>query len=423
MSTGYLLNALNRSGNQRSGLLWMMTGSWLLLALPIASKAAWGTWLFWHFEKSWPMVILTATAFLIAAGVVARLQALPRSGDWGLVLLCVLLSFLAVVFVLAFWRLYYSRTFLATIFPLGFLILLIGCRKGERRALRRLALVPGGLSDQLVELPGFQWRTLHKPELHEAVSGVVVDLHQELPFAWGLLLSDCALKRIPVYHAAVIFEEETGRASMAHFSEGLLSAVQIAALHAAFKRIGDVLLILLSLPIWAPLFVAVAFAVKLTSAGPVFFWQQRVGQAERPFMMVKFRSMVAAAEANGSAFAARQDARVTAVGKFIRKVRLDELPQFWNVLKGEMSLIGPRPEQVAFARKFKEEIPYYGYRHVVKPGITGWAQVNHGYADDNDATRHKVEFDLYYIKHLTFWLDFLIVIKTLRIIVTGFGAR
>ena len=423
MSTGYLLNALNRPGNQGSGLPWVMICAWVFLALPIASMNAWGTWLFWHFEKSWPMVILTATAFIVAAGVVSRLQLLPRSGGWGVVLLCVLLSFLAVVFILAFWRLYYSRTFLATIYPLGLLILLAGCRKGIRIPPRRLALVPGGLSDELDALPGFQWQSLQKPELNEPVDGVVVDLHEELPFSWGLFLSDCALKRIPVYHAAVIFEEETGRASMSHFSEGLLSAVQIATLHAAFKRVADVLLILLSLPVWAPLFVAVALAVKMTSPGPVFFWQQRIGQSERPFRMVKFRSMVVAAEANGSAFAAHQDARVTAVGKFIRKVRLDELPQFWNVLKGDMSLIGPRPEQVEFARKFKEEIPYYGYRHVVKPGITGWAQVNHGYADDNDATQHKVEFDLYYIKHLNFWIDFLILIKTIRIVLTGAGAR
>lgn len=111
------------------------------------------------------------------------------------------------------------------------------------------------------------------------------------------------------------------------------------------------------------------------------------------------------------------------MGAFIRKYRLDELPQIWNVFKGDMSLIGPRPEQPAFVAQFNETIPYYSYRHIVRPGIAGWAQVTQGYVADAESTRHKLEYDLYYIKHQSFWLDLLIVFKTAKTIVTGFGAR
>ena len=128
-------------------------------------------------------------------------------------------------------------------------------------------------------------------------------------------------------------------------------------------------------------------------------------------------------ESNSDKFATEEQARITRVGKFIRKFRIDELPQFFNVLKGEMALIGPRPEQESFVKLFENDIPFYGYRHMVKPGITGWAQTIHGYADDEDSTKEKLAYDLYYIKHLSLWLDINIVFKTLRTMLTGFGAK
>ena len=128
-------------------------------------------------------------------------------------------------------------------------------------------------------------------------------------------------------------------------------------------------------------------------------------------------------EKNGAQFASAGDMRVTRIGKFIRKTRIDELPQFFNVLKGDMSLIGPRPEQKVFVDKFEEQIPFYSYRHIVKPGISGWAQVVHGYAAGIDDTQVKIEHDFYYIKHFSLWLDILIMFKTLKTMITGFGAR
>jgi lipopolysaccharide/colanic/teichoic acid biosynthesis glycosyltransferase len=161
----------------------------------------------------------------------------------------------------------------------------------------------------------------------------------------------------------------------------------------------------------------------LDSAGPVLFWQERVGLSGIPFRMYKFRSMRVEAEEEGASFARKKDSRITRVGSVIRRFRLDELPQFLNILMGEMSMIGPRPEQVCFARQFETEIPFYPYRHLVRPGITGWAQVNHGYATGSGEARDKLEFDLFYMKHISLSMDMLICLKTMRTILTGFGAR
>jgi lipopolysaccharide/colanic/teichoic acid biosynthesis glycosyltransferase len=165
----------------------------------------------------------------------------------------------------------------------------------------------------------------------------------------------------------------------------------------------------------------VALAVWWDSPGPVLFWQERMGQGGKPFWMVKFRSM--RVQPAGTQFARAGDQRLTRVGKWIRRFRLDELPQLWHVLRGEMSLIGPRPEQVPFAQEFSQCIPYYMCRHLVKPGITGWAQVNQGYAAGVQETRLKLEYDLYYVKYLSLWLDGLIIAKTIKTIMTGFGSR
>ena len=161
----------------------------------------------------------------------------------------------------------------------------------------------------------------------------------------------------------------------------------------------------------------------MESKGPVIFKQQRVGLHGKEFTIYKFRSMRTDSEKNGACFAEHDDSRVTRVGRYIRKTRLDELPQLLNVIKGEMSLIGPRPEQKEFVEQFEKDIPFYQYRHILKPGISGWAQVKYGYAAGADETKIKIEHDFYYIKHFSFWLDFLIFLLTIRTMITGFGSR
>lgn len=218
-------------------------------------------------------------------------------------------------------------------------------------------------------------------------------------------------------------ESLTGRVKINHLSENIFGELLPSALYSGLKRIIETLLVLSLMPLWLPVMLITGIIIKLESEGPMFFIQERVGQGNKDFKVYKLRSMCKDSEKDGAQFAQANDMRITRVGHFIRKTRLDEIPQFINILKGDMSLIGPRPEQRAFVNQFEKEIPFYSYRHVVKPGISGWAQVVHGYAADAEDTKVKIEHDFYYIKHFSLWLDILIVVKTIKTILTGFGAR
>ena len=189
------------------------------------------------------------------------------------------------------------------------------------------------------------------------------------------------------------------------------------------KRVLDLVAIAAVLPFVAVIMAVTAVVIKLESSGSVFFWQKRVGMDGKTFNMMKFRSMTSDSEEKGSQFAQSNDMRVTRVGKFIRKFRIDELPQLWNVVKGDMSIIGPRPEQESFVSEFNKTIPNYSLRHTVRPGITGLAQTEQGYVADADGTVTKLKYDLYYIKNLSFMTDVQITLKTVYTILTGFGAR
>ncbi|WP_297669118.1 sugar transferase [uncultured Desulfovibrio sp.] len=189
------------------------------------------------------------------------------------------------------------------------------------------------------------------------------------------------------------------------------------------KRALDVLISLVLLVLTAPVMLLTALIVRLESPGPVIYKQDRVGLFEKEFTVYKFRSMRADAEKNGAVWASAHDNRVTRFGRFIRKVRIDELPQIWNILKGDMSFIGPRPERMAFVQKLKESIPYYSLRHTVKPGLTGWAQVCYPYGASEEDARRKLEYDLYYIKNMSLLLDINIVFKTVGVVLFPKGAR
>ncbi|AZB44594.1 exopolysaccharide biosynthesis polyprenyl glycosylphosphotransferase [Bacillus sp. FJAT-42376] len=186
------------------------------------------------------------------------------------------------------------------------------------------------------------------------------------------------------------------------------------------KRFSDIILALIGLILSSPIVLITMLAIKLESPGAALFFQERVGLKGHKFNVIKLRSMRTDAEKNGAQWASKNDPRVTKIGAFIRKTRIDELPQFYNVLKGDMSLIGPRPERPMFAEDFEREIPGFSQRLAVKPGLTGWAQVNGGY----DITpKEKLQHDLYYISNMSFVLDLKIIFKTIRVIFTGEGAR
>lgn len=223
-------------------------------------------------------------------------------------------------------------------------------------------------------------------------------------------------------------ERETGRVDLDSlnpswliFSDGFSAGRRLSSIG---KRLFDVVVSLALLALTGPLVAVTALAVKLESRGPAFFRQRRVGLYGQVFDVVKLRSMRVDAEVGGKAvWAQKDDPRVTRVGRFIRKLRIDELPQAWSVLKGEMSFVGPRPERPQFVADLEARLPYYAERHVVKPGITGWAQINYPYGASIEDAREKLEFDLYYAKNYTPFLDLLILLQTARVILWPEGAR
>jgi sugar transferase (PEP-CTERM system associated) len=234
-------------------------------------------------------------------------------------------------------------------------------------------------------------------------------------------------KGVHVNDFSSFIERETGRVdldtvnpSWLIFSDGFSSSRMLSS---AVKRIFDITASLTLLVLTLPIIALFAGLVKLDSKGPAFFRQTRVGLYGEPFTVIKLRSMRADAEKDGAKWAEENDPRITRLGRFIRKVRIDELPQTWSVLKGQMSFVGPRPEVPTFVESLEEVIPFYGERHMVKPGITGWAQINYPYGASVEDSRCKLEYDLYYAKNYTPFLDFVILLQTLRVILWPEGAR
>ena len=288
-----------------------------------------------------------------------------------------------------------------------------------------IAYIPLGEAEQAAHLPNATWIKLAQPMLPATpIQAVVADLHSiELSKDWQKFLANCTLLQIPVYNIRQIEESLTGRVKIRHMHENDLGSLLPSPIYIVIKRWLDILLVCISLPITLPIMIFTAIIIYREDKGKILFTQKRIGQGGKEFTIYKFRSMVSDSEKDGAKFAQTNDERITKIGKFIRQTRIDELPQFFNILKGDMSLIGPRPEQKVFVEQFEQAIPFYNYRHIVKPGLSGWAQVTQGYASDTEETQVKIEYDFYYIKNFSFLLDLVTIAKTIRIIMTGFGAR
>lgn len=401
---------------------WLWHGAGIAMCQLAGSLLGWYNYRFWIMgPDAYGMVGLIVLSYVGSVLSSRRVLRFAKTDLLTTVFVSTLFWFLLTSAVLVLSRWYFSRTYLLGAFVMAFLwqALYLWLQKPDRY---RLALIPGGLADALPGLGGIDWQILDTPRFVQ-VQAVVMDPYHTSDSRWLRFVAEMSLRGIPLLHAAAVYEGLTGRVSLEHHSEAFLEDWRLPTFYPYFKRVIDVCAVLLSLPLSLPLMLLVALLIRLDSKGPVLFWQERVGQGGRPFKMVKFRTMRLDAEKDGSCFARSDDDRITQVGRILRKFRLDELPQFWNVLRGEMSLIGPRPEQVEFAKQFSNQIPLYPYRHMVKPGLTGWAQVHQGYAAGADETIEKLTYDLYYVKHLSLWLDMLIAFKTLRTIFTGFGAR
>ena len=240
-------------------------------------------------------------------------------------------------------------------------------------------------------------------------------------------LLDMKLDGVQFEHLASIYEKYTGKIAVENlrpswliFSEGFRKS----RLHQASKRLMDIALATSGLVVVAPLMLIVAIAVRMTSRGPILYRQQRVGLHGRVFQAYKFRSMLEDAEKDtGAVWASRNDQRVTAVGRLIRQTRIDELPQLWNILCGHMSLVGPRPERPEFVAELTRQIPFYGQRHSIRPGLTGWAQVRYTYGASVEDALEKLQYDLFYIKNMSLAFDLFIIVNTIKTVLMRKGAQ
>jgi exopolysaccharide biosynthesis polyprenyl glycosylphosphotransferase len=231
---------------------------------------------------------------------------------------------------------------------------------------------------------------------------------------------------VAFHHLASVYERYTGKIAVENlrpsyliFSEGFRRTWLLGTA----KRSVDIAIATIGLLLAAPVMLLVAIGIRLSSPGPVLYHQDRVGKDGRVFRIHKFRSMCVDAEARtGPAWATSDDPRVTRVGRFLRRSRLDELPQLWNVLRGDMSFVGPRPERPEFVSELTERIPFYGQRHVVRPGLTGWAQVRHEYGSTVEDALEKLQYELFYIKHMSLGFDLFIVLETIKTVLVRRGS-
>jgi len=321
----------------------------------------------------------------------------------------------------------YDRVELAAGFLLHVAWLYFLYIRAERKVRRRIAVVPFGATDGLVRIEGVDWHMLKRPQLRDTRScnAIVADFSAKLPDEWEAFLADAALAGRIVYQVKQLSESLTGRVELEHLSENSFGSLVPALGYFYLKTLVDFLFAAVLLPVILPVLVVVAVAIRLDSQGPVLFRQKRVGHAGRPITVYKFRTMriFEGGDERSAAMTKDGDDRITRLGHLLRKLRIDELPQIINILKWEMSWIGPRPEAQVLSQWYTSEIPFYRYRHVVKPGISGWAQVNQGHVAEVDQVHRKLQYDFYYIKYFSPWLDVLILFRTIKTILTGFGSR
>lgn len=376
-------------------------------------------------------VLWCALPYLAASQLLYRSIHMPAAEQRALLLINTLLPYLLLVLVLALMQQSYSRgavLMVASLTTCWFWVierivkvenkLQLLCLDDQTKA--QLLIELGDQAEGLdahLELLGWTDYRLPMP----TCDGLLVNTTDRPTELQQLQLAHIKQKHIRLYSVAAIAESITGRKSPQELSNPLWQPDGNPA-YDTFKRLVDIALVLITAPGWIMLGSLTAIAIKLDSHGPILFRQIRTGLHGEPFEIWKFRTMVPQANPKAE-FAQPNDQRITRLGHILRKSRLDEIPQLVNVLLGQMSLIGPRPEQYSFVNDFAITIPSYPYRHLVRPGITGWAQVMQGYAASEEETAVKLGYDLYYVSHYSLSLDLLIGVKTIATIFTGRGAR
>lgn len=442
-----------------------------LCLLVAAAETAWviranqiGMHVDYIVNRIWPLLTFSASVQLAAMAVGVYSAEALQSLRFAIARLLVAVSlgviFMAIMaFALPGMTLWRSNSLYAMMLAFAYLALnrmLLGNLVGGQSFKRRLLVLGAGKRAQRIKdleakrgsgfvVVGFIAMTEGKRVIPEAISRDAIynlaDFVVKLGASEVVLALEERRNALPlqdllrikttgvhVNDISSFLERETGRVDLDSvnpswliFSDGFSSGRRLSGIA---KRLFDIVASSILLLITVPVILLFALLVKLESQGPAFYRQQRVGRYGETFDLFKLRSMRADAEADGKAiWAAKNDDRVTRVGKFIRMVRIDELPQTWCVLKGDMSFVGPRPERPEFVADLEKQLPYFAERHMVKPGITGWAQVNFPYGASIDDARQKLEYDLYYAKNYTPFLDLLILLQTIRVVLWPDGAR
>ncbi|MCH4891864.1 MULTISPECIES: sugar transferase [unclassified Sphingomonas] len=337
------------------------------------------------------------------------------------------ISFFTLTMIYLLGRLDYNRIMLISAFAVSVGWFLFFQVHTERFRMLRIGYLPFDDVKLINHVTGVTWVPLSSPDADFGqLDAVATDLRVDLPTEWDRRLADFALAGVPVYHVKHLLESLTGRVELEHLSENSFGSLVPLSAYMSIKHAVDWIMALIAGVVLLVPLLLVALIIRLTSSGPALFRQTRIGYRGEPFTVYKFRTMRVLETQPSTLEAAitrEGDDRVTPVGRFLRHSRIDELPQIINVLRGEMSWIGPRPEAEVLSRWYEREIPFYRYRHVVRPGIAGWAQVCQGHVAEVDEVRAKLHYDFYYIKNYSPWIDLLIVARTIRTMITGFGSR
>jgi lipopolysaccharide/colanic/teichoic acid biosynthesis glycosyltransferase len=370
-------------------------------------------------------ILATAAAYSIVWYCGRRLDAFPRvtlQGNIGYVAPVAAIAYSTIAVVLLLLRSDYSRIQLFGSGLLAIMWMAFVAQLRSRYLVRNYAMVPTALIDEMPELPTCRWLDFDDVGRQQIrVDAIVADLGAGLTEQQISALAGAAIAGVPVLDRRYIVESLTGRTPLGGLMPNEFGALLPSRQYLVFRRGIELALTVLFLPLLLPVLAVVALLVRLDTPGPVFFIQSRVGQRGGIFRMVKFRTMFHGAD--GPSFTATGDPRVTRVGAFLRRCRLDELPQIVNVLRGDMSWVGPRPEALNLDQQYVRDIPHFALRSIVRPGVTGWAQINQGYAHDPGEMRSKLEYDLFYLKHCSLWLDLVIVLRTFAVVFGGTGAR
>ncbi|WP_315901123.1 sugar transferase [Halomonas sp. DP5N14-9] len=391
--------------------------------IPGAERWGWG---FWEAlsDNRVNTILAIGLAFCAIVFCLRRFSRFPGVRVASYVVPTVSLAFLVVVAVLFFTREAYTRQVLFTGYLFCLLWFFFGYFVGKKYRQLKIGVVPVGNTLDLGLHSKIEFRRLKSPEPDGIrYDAIVADLRSDkLGANWEKFIAQCTLSRIPVYHVRQIQESITGKVRIDHLSENEFGSLMPSSFYSNVKRVFDLIGAITLLPLCLPIMILTGVCIRQESEGPALFLQERMGYRGKPFKVYKFRSMYVGSSGKGFTDG-ENDPRITRVGRFIRKYRIDELPQIFNVIKGEMSFIGPRPESMELSEWYERDVPFFSYRHVVRPGISGWAQVEQGYAAEVEGMIEKLQYDFYYIKHFSLWLDVLVLFKTVKTVFTGDGAR